>query len=88
MPIDLDLDREGAAESLIELNLTLLIRLQSGGKAYLFNAVIQGNFALRACIVSFRTSLQDIEALLPIVLSKGRALDLEMRPHSPQAAAE
>jgi hypothetical protein len=37
--------------------------------------------------VNFRTSLADIEALLPIVVRIGKALDLELRPHSLQTEA-
>jgi aromatic-L-amino-acid/L-tryptophan decarboxylase len=80
VPPDLDSGAEEAASYLNELNLALLTRLQRSGEAYLSNAVIHGKFALRACIVNFHTTLPDIEALLPIVLSMGRALDLEMRP--------
>ena len=84
VPTDLDSRDEKAASYLDELNLELLNRLQASGEAYLSNAVVHGNFALRACIVNFRTSLADIEALLPIVVRIGRALNLELRPDSPQ----
>ena len=79
MPTDLALGDDKAASYLDELNLKLLTRLQASGEAYLSNAVVHGKFALRACIVNFRTSLTDIEALLPIVVRIGKALDLEMR---------
>jgi aromatic-L-amino-acid/L-tryptophan decarboxylase len=84
VPTDLNSGDEKAANYLDELNLELLTRLQSSGEAYLSNAVVHGKFALRACIVNFRTSLADIEALLPIVVRLGKALDLEMRSHSLQ----
>jgi hypothetical protein len=32
---------------------------------------VNGRFALRACIVNFRTSLTDIEALLPMLARHG-----------------
>jgi hypothetical protein len=54
--------------------------LQNSGEAYLSNAVINGKFALRACIVNFRTSLADVEALLPLIVQIGNDLDLELRP--------
>src|SRR5271170_6419746 len=82
VPTDLNSGDEKAANYLDELNLQLLTRLQSSGEAYLSNAVVHGKFALRACIVNFRTSLADIEALPPIVVRIGKALDLEMRSHS------
>jgi aromatic-L-amino-acid/L-tryptophan decarboxylase len=84
VPTDLNSGDEKAAKYLDELNLELLTRLQSSGEAYLSNAVVHGKFALRACIVNFRTSLADIEALLPIVVRIGKAVDLEMRSHSLQ----
>jgi hypothetical protein len=76
-----------AASYLDELNLELMTRLQASGEAYLSNAMVHGKFAMRACIVNFRTSLADIEALLPIVVRIGKALDLELRPHSLQTEA-
>jgi hypothetical protein len=41
--------------------------------------VVGGRFALRACIVNFRTSLADIEALPPMLSRFGREADSEMR---------
>jgi aromatic-L-amino-acid/L-tryptophan decarboxylase len=79
VPTDLASGGDQAASYLDELNLNLLTRLQASGEAYLSNAVVHGKFALRACIVNFRTSLTDIEALLPIVVRIGKALDMEMR---------
>jgi aromatic-L-amino-acid decarboxylase len=58
----------------------LLTRLQNSGEAYISNAVIEGKFLLRACIVNFRTSLADIEALPEIVSRIGREVDAELRP--------
>ncbi len=62
-----------------ELNRELLTRLQNSGEAYLSNAVIDGKFALRACIVNFGTSLADVEALLPLVVQIGKDVDLALR---------
>jgi aromatic-L-amino-acid decarboxylase len=82
VPTDLDLAGQEVQRYLDELNRELLTRLQSGGEAYLSNAVIDGKFALRACIVNFRTSLADIEALLPLVIQLGKEVDLALRPRS------
>jgi aromatic-L-amino-acid/L-tryptophan decarboxylase len=60
--------------SLNELNEALLARLEQSGKAFFSNAVIGGKFALRACIVNFRTSDADIEAVPEIVAALGREL--------------
>jgi aromatic-L-amino-acid/L-tryptophan decarboxylase len=62
-----------------ELNAELLTRLQKSGEAFLSNAVIRGTFVLRACIVNFRTSLEDIEALPDIVIRIGREVDAALR---------
>lgn len=66
-------------EYLNKLNLELLNRLQAGGEAFVSNAVIDGKYLLRACIVNFRTTLNDVEALPEIVVRLGRELDAQMR---------
>jgi glutamate/tyrosine decarboxylase-like PLP-dependent enzyme len=79
VPANLKSDMETNEEYLNQLNTELLTRLQNSGEAYISNAVIDGKFALRACIVNFRTSLADIEALPEIVLQIGREVDAELR---------
>ncbi|MGB6431692.1 MAG: pyridoxal-dependent decarboxylase, partial [Candidatus Acidiferrales bacterium] len=81
-PPDLERGDQVVERYLDELNRELLTRLQNGGEAYLSNAVINGKFALRACIVNFRTSLADVEALLPLVVRMGKDADLALRPQS------
>ena len=80
VPSDLDAGSEVVNDYLNELNLELLTRLQSSGAFYLSNAVINGKYALRACIVNFRTSASDISALPPFVIEAGRDLDKTLRP--------
>jgi aromatic-L-amino-acid decarboxylase len=65
VPADLQsrVGEPGVEESLNRLNRDLLERVEKSGEAFLSNAVIDGRFALRACIVNFRTSDEDIEAL-------------------------
>ncbi len=82
VPADLDRNDKNVAPYLDTLNLELLTRLQNSGEAYLSNAVIHSRFALRACIVNFRTTLADVEALLPIVVRIGKELDAALRPQS------
>ena len=55
------------------LNEALLARVEKSGKAFLSNAVINGRFALRACIVNFRTSDADIEALPDLIASLAKS---------------
>jgi glutamate/tyrosine decarboxylase-like PLP-dependent enzyme len=73
------LSDEQRAEYLNDLNTELLTQLQQSGKIYLSNAVLDGRFALRACIVNFRTSAADVDAVPEIVVRAGRQLDAEMR---------
>jgi len=47
-----------------------------------WSAVIGGAFVLRACIVNFRTSLADIQAIPEIVTRLGAELDRELRPQA------
>jgi len=86
VPADLTSDSMDKDEYLNQLNTELLTRLQNSGEAYISNAVIDGKFTLRACIVNFRTSLEDIEALPGIVLRIGREVDAELRPEALKAA--
>jgi glutamate/tyrosine decarboxylase-like PLP-dependent enzyme len=51
-------------ESYLEaLNRRTLTLIQEGGEAYLSNAVIDGRYALRACITNFRSREADVLAL-------------------------
>ena len=82
VPAGLDRNDEAGAEYLNKLNQELLTRLQQGGEAYLSNAVIGGKYALRACIVNFRTTLADVEAVPELVARIGRQVDAECRGSS------
>ena len=62
-----------------KLNEELVNRLQASGEAFVSNAVVDGNYVLRACIVNFRTTLTDVEALPEIVARIGRWVDAELR---------
>ncbi|HSM26429.1 MAG TPA: aminotransferase class V-fold PLP-dependent enzyme [Anaerolineaceae bacterium] len=63
-----------------KLNEELLNRLQSGGEVFISNAVLEGKYLLRACIINFRTTLNDIELLVQIVVRLGKEVDNEIRP--------
>jgi aromatic-L-amino-acid/L-tryptophan decarboxylase len=54
------------------LNQLLLTNLENSGEAFCSNALIEGKSALRFCIVNFRTSTGDIEAVPPLVARLGR----------------
>ena len=57
-----------------QLNELLLNDLQRNGEAFLSNAVIGDKYCLRACIVNFRTSEKDIEAIVEIIVRTGRKI--------------
>jgi len=69
----------GVARYLNALNQQLLERCQAGGEAFVSNAVIEGRYVLRACIVNFHTQRVDVEALPVILLRLGREADAAMR---------
>ncbi len=82
VPADLTPGSEHVEAYLNQLNTELLNRLQKSGEALLSNAVVRRTFLLRACIVNFRTSLEDIEALPGIVTRIGKEIDATMRPEN------
>ena len=74
--------RDGSAASeeyLNKLNTELLARLQSGGQVFPSNAVVAGKFALRVCIVNFRTTLDDVMALPGVVTTLGAEIEQEWK---------
>ena len=71
VPVDRHLDA---------LNRELLDRLQRGGEAFVSNAIVDGCYVLRACIVNFHTARADVEAVPEIVARIGRPVDAELRP--------
>jgi aromatic-L-amino-acid decarboxylase len=48
-------------------NKRLMLEVQRDGDSYPSNAMINGRFALRACIVNFRTERADVERLLETI---------------------
>ena len=78
-PLDLKSGEEKVELYLNRLNRELLTRLQEGGEVYVSNAVIGGKFVLRACIVNFRSTLEDIRSLPASVARAGKDLDLSLR---------
>lgn len=64
-----------AGSDLNDLNRRILDRVIHRGRVYLSNAVIRGQFALRACIVNHRSTEDDVRAVVSEVL--GAAADLQ-----------
>ncbi len=69
-----DETRARSEAELNELNERLVHAVQRGGRAYISNAVLRDRFALRACIVNFRTTRRDIDLTLDIIRAAARAL--------------
>jgi aromatic-L-amino-acid decarboxylase len=70
-------DAPTGGDYLDDLNQELLARLNATGEAFLSNAVVDGRFYLRACIVNFRTTGDDVAALPGIVKRVGAELHAE-----------
>src|SRR5947207_9747893 len=61
LPVQL---RNKSPEAIDAFNERLLIALQRDGSSYLSNATLAGRFALRGCVLNYRTTLRDMEILL------------------------
>ncbi len=57
-------EREKVESQLDAHNERLLLALQRDGSSYLSNARLNGRFALRGCVMNYRTTLRDMEILL------------------------
>ena len=81
VPVDLRTRlREPEVElHLDSLNRELVDRLQRGGEAFISNAVVDGRYVLRACIVNFHTTQADVEAVPDIVARVGHEVDAKLR---------
>ncbi len=65
-----DLDENAIAG----LNRALVERLQLGGEAFITSTELGGRFVLRACIVNYRSTREDIDRMLDAVRTIGRDL--------------
>jgi glutamate/tyrosine decarboxylase-like PLP-dependent enzyme len=85
IPADLRGQRGDARveEYLNQLNEQILSAMEKSGEAFLSNARVGTSFLLRACIVNFHTSLEDIEAVAPLVCAHGRTIDATLRAAAP-----
>ena len=72
-------DSPEVAEYLNELNTAIVGELQGGGEVFVSNAVLDGRYVLRPCIVNFRTLESDALAVPAIAVRVGRAIDARLR---------
>jgi aromatic-L-amino-acid/L-tryptophan decarboxylase len=61
------------------LNRAILARVTQRGRVYLSNAVIHGQFALRACIVNHRTTEEDVLAIVSEVVAAADEVKAEAK---------
>ena len=56
--------RQEIEQYLDEFNEQIMVVVQKNGRSYLSNAHVRGRFALRGCVMNYRTSEHDMEVLL------------------------
>src|SRR5437763_7365324 len=66
--------RSQSSEAIDAFNERLLVALQRDGSSYLSNATLGGRFALRGCVLNYRTTLRDMEILLVDLRRVARSL--------------
>jgi glutamate/tyrosine decarboxylase-like PLP-dependent enzyme len=82
VPSDLRDGRDAAGDAHVNaLNTEILSALQGEGEVYLSNAILGGRFALRACVVNFRTTSADLRRVVEATVRVGRRIDAAMRPN-------
>ncbi|MBZ5859563.1 pyridoxal phosphate-dependent decarboxylase family protein [Flavihumibacter profundi] len=74
VPANFTAGKEERDSYLNRLNEALLNDLQQGGEVFLSNAVVNGKYCLRGCIVNFRTSKKDIEEIINIIVREGKKM--------------
>jgi len=72
-----DRERDDLNSQLNRLNERIMHKVQRGGRAYLSNAMLRGKFALRACIINFRTTRADIDMTLEAVRDAAREIEIQ-----------
>ena len=68
---------EDHQDYLNDLNKKILQEVQKSGEAFISNAMINGKYLLRACLVNFRTREEDLDILLDLVEKLGASHDNE-----------
>ena len=80
VPADVEPGAPETEAYLNQLNREIRDRLEDGGETYVSNAVIGDTYLLRACVVNFRTSADDIAALPEIVKRVGAEAHADQNP--------
>jgi glutamate/tyrosine decarboxylase-like PLP-dependent enzyme len=69
----------GNDDELNKLNEEILGVVQTGGRAYVSNATVNGKFALRACITNFRTTKADVAQTIDVVRNAAKTATDKIR---------
>jgi len=88
VPEDLRDKTEEHTEYLNTLNETLLTDLQEGGEVFVSNAVVQGRYYLRSCVVNFRSTEDDMIAVAGTAVRIGREVDARLKSNGRRKAKE
>jgi aromatic-L-amino-acid decarboxylase len=73
---------EARVRYLDRLNERIMTEVQLDGRVFYSNAVIEGRFVLRSCLVNFRTEAEDMDAVVDVTAEIGAKLDQELRPEA------
>ena len=72
---------------LSELNQRIMTAIQLDGRVFCSNAILDGRFTLRACIVNYRTEADEMDLLLDVAAELGARIDRSMRPTMAEPAS-
>lgn len=72
VPVGVDREDPGNQSYLNALNQAILVRMQEEGEAYVSNAVMDGSYVLRSCVVNFRTTEADMDQVAALTVRLGR----------------
>jgi glutamate/tyrosine decarboxylase-like PLP-dependent enzyme len=64
----------GDDEALDRLNQAIMTAVQADGRVFCSNAVLDGRFCLRSCVVNFRSEAEHMELLLDVAREHGERL--------------
>ncbi|MGH6952922.1 MAG: hypothetical protein ACREGL_01985, partial [Alphaproteobacteria bacterium] len=67
-------------EDLDRLNREIMEAVQAEGEVFLSSTALRGRFALRACVLNYATTEDDIDRVPKVVSAVGRRLMLRRAP--------
>jgi glutamate/tyrosine decarboxylase-like PLP-dependent enzyme len=61
------------------LNRAIIEKMRMDGRALLSSTILENKFVLRACIMNYRTTKQDIRIIIEVIRELGKKKDVELR---------